>query len=144
MLIDILELEESSLAMPWAKKASIFLMYSEKACLFFDDYPNTQRVCREAILACWGVLSNENIDPVVLSSFVDGNEGVNPYLQESIFLEGSNQKNALIYIVMVLGYFANYLYKLKEREDEMSENACEANDDILCYLIEWIKKLHID
>jgi hypothetical protein len=72
---------------------------------------------------------------------VDSNEVQQGCLDEGNFESGGVEQNSLIFILMVVGYFANRAYRLSSLSDQMSESICEANDNLLPYFLEFADQL---
>lgn len=122
---------------PWGKKASILLLAAEVANNSIKAEARTYVVCKKAIDLCWQWISESDVEPSALAFYLDASDQENPYMSETVFADSEPNKQALIFITMVVGYCANRAYKRSGRSAEMSETICEAGDSIEDALLDW-------
>ena len=127
---------------PWGKKASVLLLVAEKVFNNLKSHVDAYNVCEKAVNDCWVWLGDrEMVSPQSISYYVDSDEVQQGCLDESNFESGGVEQSSLIFILMVVGYFANRAYLVSGISDQMSESVCEANDNLLPCFLEFADQL---
>jgi hypothetical protein len=107
-------------------------LLAEKILINLETYADTHSACSNAIDTCWTWLSDRDaVLPSDLAYYVDAGETSFGSLDELRFENDSIEKSSLIFIVMVIGYFAHKAYWVAGIPKQMSESVCEANDNLL-------------
>lgn len=94
-------------------------------------HPETFDVCKQAIQRCRDWLSHKPVNPEDLAAYIDADEAANPWMQESVFRTDPEGLNALVFMVMVVGFVAHLAYLRAGTPERMSEAIAEADENIL-------------
>ena len=128
-------------SMMWIKKASIFLLLLDYALGNLDSASDTQKKCQEAVDRCWRWLSDREVSAAELAYYLDSEEMQSGPLAEGNFASESVEQNSLILILLVIGFFANKVYRVTGLQEQMSEPICEADESSAVYIVDYIDRI---
>lgn len=126
---------------PWAKKASVFLLLLDDVLRNLKSASVTQEICEEAIGTCWLWLSDRGVSADKLAYYLDSDEMQSGPLAEENFASGSVAQNSLNLILLVVGFFANKAYRIAGQQEKISESICEADEGAEAYIIGYIDRV---
>lgn len=78
--------------------------------------------------------------PGALAEYLDADESVNPWMQESMFGTDLNNLNEIVFIAMIFGYVAHLAYLQSGEASRMSEVIAEADENISESIVDYGRK----
>ncbi len=128
-------------AMPWIKKAAVFLLVLDHALDNLKSSAATHETCKQAINLCWQWLSDRTVTGAALAHYLDCDELQNGPLAERNFAAGSIEQDSLILVLLVTGFFAHQAYKDSGQGAMMSAAVGEAGEGAVPDIVEFIDKV---
>ena len=130
-------------AMDEVAKMEYFITAAKLACQQLSDTTDTYNECNNALDKCSLWLNGKGVEPQEISHYLDAPDSEIPYMDEDQFAEDSDEQCSLIFITMIVGYIANRAYIASNRESDMSEIICEADESLITDIIEYGLRLNV-
>ncbi|WP_431263011.1 Imm6 family immunity protein [Roseateles chitinivorans] len=123
-------------ALPWPQRPEALLsaarMAAERLRVVREE---TGAVCGEGLDKCERWLAGETVEPAELAWYLDADEEQNPWLRESLFKDDPETLRALVFVTMVIGYVAHFVYVQVAGQVQMPESIAEAGEGIVPDLV---------